>query len=245
MARKTVLELTQDILNTLDSDPVDSIADTLEADQIAKILRKVYYDMQEEYSFPGAKELINLESVSDSSRPNLLRIPQKAQRVLEWTYDKAPVHFISQEAFIHLCNQRNPDDTESFLLVPYSVGVNLTIDRRVNPQYWTSFDDEHIVTDSFNEEEDTTLQASKTLAWVQWEPHFQLTDSFVPVLPDNLEQLYYRTAEGEAYALFKQVVNPKLEQKESRLRIRAQRSKYRSQQEENNTMFRAPNYGRK
>jgi hypothetical protein len=73
---------------------------------------------------------------------------------------------------------------------------------------------------------------------------FTKESDFVVNLPQNLGSLLYRTAEGEAYAVYKQSVNPKLEQKERRLRIRAQRNKHRTQQFENNTMNGGPNYGR-
>jgi hypothetical protein len=75
---------------------------------------------------------------------------------------------------------------------------------------------------------DATLQQSKTQAFLEYGPTFTQADTFVPDLPANLEALFYRTVENTAYALFKQTVNPKLEVKERRLRVRAQRNKHKA-----------------
>ena len=42
MAKMTVLEMVQDILNDMDSDEVNSINDTIEAQQVANTVRTVY-----------------------------------------------------------------------------------------------------------------------------------------------------------------------------------------------------------
>jgi len=42
MAKMTVLEIVQDILNDIDGDEVNSIDDTLESEQVAQIVKSTY-----------------------------------------------------------------------------------------------------------------------------------------------------------------------------------------------------------
>jgi hypothetical protein len=254
MAR-TLLDIVQGILSKLDSDTVNSISDTVEADQIADIVKQTYYDIIDEYQLPGQRVISNLEGLSNLTKPNVLKIPDNTQALLTWQYDVrendqdalrySPVEYMQPSAFLKMVNQRDSADTDHYLVVEVATNVPIIVDITCGPRYWTSFDDVHIVTDNVNQQVDSTLQASKTQAWIERRAAFLKEDDFVVALPQNLESLLYRTAEGEAYAVFKQAVNPKLEQKERHLRIRAQRHKHRTQQTENNTIFGSPNYGRK
>lgn len=254
MAR-TLLDIVQGILSKIDSDAVSSIGDTVESDQIADLVRQTYLDIIDEYQLPGQRVIETLEGLSDINRPNMLKIPDDTQALLHWQYDirraptdpiqYSPVEYRMPTDFLRLTNLRNAGDTDTYKIVYVEPNVPVIVHKKTRPQYWTSFDDKHIVTDNYNESVDATLQSSKTQAWVEKRHIFVKEDTFVLNLPQNLESLLYRTAENEAYAVFKQTVNPKLEQKERRLRIRAQRNKHRTQQYENNLMNGAPNYGRK
>jgi hypothetical protein len=251
---QTLLDVVQGILSKLDSDAVNSISDTVESDQVADIVKQTYYDIIDEYQLPGQRVLTTLEGVSDPSRPNTLKIPENTQALLSWKYDTReadgdPLRYVelkykTPKDFLTTINYRNSNDTSTYSVVEVSPGVRMVVDIRSAPACWTSFDDETIVTDNVNLAVDATLQSSKTQAWLEKRWVFHKEDAFVITLPENLGSLLYRTAENEAYAVYKQVVNPKLEQKERRLRIRAQRNKHRTQQFENNTMNGAPNYGR-
>ena len=45
MAKLTVLEIVQNILSDLNSEEVNSISDTIEADQVAEIVKTTYLDL--------------------------------------------------------------------------------------------------------------------------------------------------------------------------------------------------------
>lgn len=253
MAR-TLLDIVQGILSTLDSDAVSSIGDTVEADQIADIVKKTYFDIIDEYQLPAQRVIGNLEALSDMAKPNVLKLPDDTQSLIQWQYDVRehpldpisyrPVDYVPPHEFLRMTNARDATE-DSNGIVYVSPDTPMIVVTDAPPQLWTSFDDKHIVTDAYDSGVDASLQASKTQAWMEKRWVFLKEDAFLMNLPQNLESLLYRTAENEAYALFKQVVNPKLEQKERRLRIRAQRNKHRTQQYENNFMNGAPNYGRK
>jgi hypothetical protein len=251
---KTLLEMTQDILSTLDSDTVNSISDTYEATQVSKIIRNVYLDIVTEYRLPSTHKLSYLESVSDVSKPTHLKIPSGAKKVIWWKYDTradtadqkqySEVVYLSPEEFVELCNSRNSLDTTENKVITLESNVSLVLCKTSRPTYYTSFDDEYIICDSYDSTVDTTLQQSKTQAFLDYGPTFSMTDNFTPILPENLQQLFFRTAENMCYQLFKQAVNPKLERKEHDLRIRAQRNKEKLTALDNKrgTM---PNYGRR
>jgi hypothetical protein len=251
---RTLLDIVQGILSTLDSDTVNSISDTVEADQVADIVKQCYFDIVDEYQLPGNRVITNLEGVSDVNRPNMLKIPDDTQSLIHWQYDGRilnsdplnylPVEYRPPDLFLEEVNRRDSLETTKYIVVYVQPNVPIITDFTTHPQRWTSFDDKYIVTDNFCLDVDASLQASKTQAWVEKRHIFEKTDEYIPTLPDNLQSILYRTAENMAYALNKQVVNPKLEQKEARLRIRTQRNKHRSQQTENNFMN-GVNYGRK
>ena len=54
----TLLEMVQDILNDIDSDPVNSIDDTEESVQIAQIIKTSYFALSTNRNWPHQKKLI-------------------------------------------------------------------------------------------------------------------------------------------------------------------------------------------
>jgi hypothetical protein len=240
---KTLLDIVQDILSTLDSDTVDSISDTWEATQIANIVKNVYMDIVSEYGLPCNQKLGYLEGLGDTTWPTHLRIPTDVRRVLWWKYNKKldtsdpsaynDVVYLDPKEFVEYCNSRDSTDSTS-QIIEVEGGVYLTVQNNKAPTYWTSFDNEYVICDSFDSAVDATLQQSKVQAYLEYGPTFSVVDTFVADLPDNLEQLFYRTCENTAYALFKQTLNPKLERKEHNLRIRAQRNKEKLDDKQNN-----------
>jgi hypothetical protein len=251
---RTLLDVVQGILSKLDSDTVNSISDTVEADQIADLVRQTYFDIIDEYQLPGQRQLCNLEALSTTAKPNMLKLPENTQSLIHWQYDVreadqdplryVEIDYMAPADFLRMTNQRNSLDTTNYQVVEVAVNVPIIVDITCGPRHWTTFDDNYIVTDNVNKQLEATLQASKTQALIEKRLPFTKADDFVFNLPQNLESLLYRTAENEAYAIYKQAVNPKLEQKEDRLRVRAQRNRHRTQQHENNTIFGSPNYGR-
>lgn len=234
---KTLLKIVQDVLSTCDSDTVDSIGATYEASQIATLAENIYYDIVNEYSLPTLRKFSFLEGVGDVDRPNLLKLPDNVRNVIWWKYDKRldtgdkkqynDVIYVEPIEFVNRCNQRDSLDTTRNQTIVFDSEISLVIGTDAAPAFWTTFDNKYVVTDSYDITIDATLQQSKTQAFVEYGPVFTVDDTFIPELPENLESLYYRSVENTAYTLFKQQSNPKLEQKERWLRIRAQRNKHR------------------
>ena len=71
----TLLEIVQDILNDMDSDPVNSINDTVEALQIAQTVKTTYNNIIDGRDWPWQYELFQFDALSSTAKPNYLKIP--------------------------------------------------------------------------------------------------------------------------------------------------------------------------
>jgi hypothetical protein len=67
--KKTLLEMTQDILNDMDSDEVNSISDTVEAQQVANIIKTCYNEMISNRDWPHLRKLVQLDSLQTLRSP--------------------------------------------------------------------------------------------------------------------------------------------------------------------------------
>lgn len=251
MAKSTLLDLVQDILGELNSDEVNSISDTTEATTVAGIIRRVYRDIVSEQDVPSKMDIVNLTGLSDTSRPNIMQIPENVSRILWIKYDNrvdvaadrayADIPYKDPLDFIAYVNARPDTDTTNYQVVQWSINMPLTIYKYAGPTCWTSFDDEYVVFDSFNIDVDSSLQASKSIAQVYKQPSLTLTDTAEVDLPENLESLLWHEAFNRASIALKSEQNPKNERNENRFRVRAQRNKWRQGRMKEDY----PSYGRK
>ncbi len=250
MAKPNLLEIVQDILTEISGDQVNSISDTQEATDVATIVKIVWNEMIDELELPSNKQLLALEGLADLAKPNYMRIPQGAA-LIEWIkYDTrvsltankeyTDIRFLVPHDFIEFCNSRPDTDTTNYQVVYDSTNLPLVIGKLDAPSYWTTFDDEYIVFDSYDSDVDTTLQSSKSMTSAFMRPVFTLEDTFTPDLPENMFSALRIHALNRCMADLRQSVNPKTERVESRLRVRQQRSKQRSRRKHNDW----PDYGR-
>lgn len=150
-----------------------------------------------------------------------------------------PVRFLPVKDFVDMVNLRNPDDDNivTMLYGPDNVSLRILNDRR--PTYWTSFDDEYVVFDSWNSEDETTITANKTQVFLTKEHDFVLDDTTVINLPSNLVQYLRATAEAK-YKSDNQVPDQRIERTERRQRVRAMRNKWRQGRQK----YEGPNFGK-
>src|SRR6056297_495991 len=85
--KKTLLELVQNILSDMDSQDVNSIGDTLEAQQVARIVESTYYNLITTTDIPEHYELIKLTAASDSTYPTHFSFPENVKRIDKLWYD--------------------------------------------------------------------------------------------------------------------------------------------------------------
>jgi hypothetical protein len=223
--KMSLLEMVQDILNDLDSDEVNSIDDTVEAQQIAQIIKTCYFEMMANRNWPHLRQLIQLEPSGDLSKPNYLRIPSLMKQMDIFRYDvrKAPednvelreVAFVYPDEFLRKISNRNSSNQNIKIVTDFS-GSSLLIQKDKAPEYWTTFDDQHLVTDSYNEFVDDTLKSSKTQCLAYIHPQWVRTNEAIPNLPSEAFPALLEEAKSTAFVNIKQMMNQKAEQKAAR-----------------------------
>lgn len=252
MPKQTLLEMTQNILSDMDSDEVNGIADTSEATQVATIIRTTYYDLIANRSIPEHRELFQFEGLSDSDKPTHLRYPATVTQ-LDWLkYDSrssstdtkinySMIKYLTPQNFLDILNSR--DSTASYVkTVASTSGVSLLVRNDANPTYWTSFDDDYVVCDSYDSDIDSTLQKSKTEGYGKIEPTFALADLTYPDMDVDLFPLLLSTSKAICFATLKQQNNQAASAASRSHIVRQQNNRHRLNKA-NNVIY--PNYGRK
>lgn len=251
MAQRTVLELVQGILSESNGDSVNSIADTIEATDVAYTLKQVYLEMVDQYSLPSTERLAALTALSDLALPNVMKIPDASWNIKWIKYDVredvaddkhyVDIQWMEPHAFIEMLASNPNTDTTNYQVILWTADVPFVINKYKAPNFWTSFDDKYIVFDSYDVDVDNTLQASKSMCLAETRPTFTESDAFVPELPENLENLLYIKALNRYTATRNRELNPKTNQQEDRMTVRAQRNKWRQGKQH----YTGPDYGRR
>ena len=208
--KKTLLEITIDVLNAIDGDEINSISDTVEALQIAGDIQTVYYDIIGRKDWQFLRALRPLGSVSDASKPTHLLVPEHTSKMEVLKYNKRKVvdgrnyykeiYFKYPDEFLTYVNSR--DNTASnYEEVTDVNGVKFTIRTDIHPSFFTSFDDKYIVMDSYDSSIEDTLQGQHTQALLFTHPVWEVKDTFVPEFPAEMFAMFI--AECMTYAIAK------------------------------------------
>lgn len=240
--------MVQETLSDLNSDPVNSINDTVEAMQVATIFKRTFLNIVNDRIWPSRKTLLKLTPSGDNSKPTHMRIEDEVTEI-EWVrYNVArvgedPVYrdipYVEPDLFIHRVMARDPSLPSVQMVTDHS-GVPLYIGNDDAPSYYTSFDDKHLVFDSFDATVDSTLQEHKTQVYGVKEPEWRMEDDFVPDMPSKFFPYLVNEAKSTASLKIKEVFSQKDEQASVRAKSWLSRNKNRI-----NGGTRYPDYGRK
>jgi hypothetical protein len=232
--KKTLLEMVSSILSDMDSEAVNSISDTVEAQQIASVIEDVYYNIIAARNIPEHQQLLKLTSLSSSVRPTHFQYPTNTRDIVDLSYNidvqggvnYQEIHFVEPLDFLKQMPYNNPDST---LVVPdATASTSLVIFKDRMPTYYTSFDDLHIVMNAYDSSVESILQASKTRAYGTVYPTFTIADSFTPDLDDTMLPYLLAEAKSTCFSLFKSGSDPKVEQAARRLKSYVQNDMYRT-----------------
>jgi hypothetical protein len=128
------------------------------------------------------------------------------------------VTILPSDQFIDMINGFSPSDTDVASYTFTETGENFTFyyknDRQ--PMYCCVLSNQFVLFDSFDMNQDNTLQASKTLVFGEIVPAFQLVDTFIPAIDDKQFPLLINEAKSTAWFELKQTTNPKAEQESKR-----------------------------
>ena len=241
--KRTLLEIVQSILNDMDSEAVNSISDTVEAAQIASVVEDTYYNIIAARDIPEHKQLLQIVSLSSSVRPTHFEYPSNTKEIEKLFYNVGTsgdswkeIRFVEPLEFL---NRMDSTATASVTVTDVAGGTPLYIRNDRMPSYYTSFDDKHMVLDSFDYNVETILSASKTRAYGTVYPTFSQTDNFQPDLDDTMLPYLLAESKSVCFSLFKSGVDQKVEQSARRLKSYVQNDMYRTKRDN-----KRPNYGR-
>lgn len=245
---ETLLEMTQEILSDMDGDNVNSIFDTEDAEQVARIIISTYQGMMSNSNWGHTHRGLTLEPRGSTDFPTHVKVPDNVKELGIVNYDTrktgvtrkqyTEVEFVPSDDFLRKTNNRNSDDTNTRVIVDDS-GIELLIKSNQAPSFYTTFNDVDIVFDSYDSTVDATIQESKIQAQGYIMPVLELVDSAVPDLPVDAYAALKSEAKSTAQLRLRQIQDPKAEQMSERQQRWLSRKSWKV-----NRKTRYPNYGR-
>lgn len=241
--KRTLLEIVQSILNDMDSEAVNSISDTVEAEQVASVVEDTYYNIISARDIPEHKQLLKLTSLSSTARPTHFKYPTNTKEIEKLFYNVGTsgdnwkeIRFIEPLDFL---NAMDSTGVSVQTVTDVAGGTSLYVRTDRSPSYYTSFDDDHIIMDAYDSSQGSILSANRTRAYGTVYPTFSQTDNFKPDLDDTMLTYLLAEAKSVCFSLFKSGSDPKIEQSARRLKSYVQNDMYKTK-----SRNKRPNYGR-
>jgi hypothetical protein len=158
------------------------------------------------------------------------------------------VNVIPVQEFLDIVTNLNPENTnvQAYDFVdnsnsyPGTFTLYYQTDRQ--PFYCTVLSDYYVLFDSVDTTVDSTLQASKTMAYGEVIPFWNNVDTFIPNIDEQTVPLLLNEAKSLAFYELKQTAHPKAEQEAKRQWSSVQRDKSKTDKPTYFEQF--PNYGR-
>ena len=251
----TLLEMTQDVLSSMDGDEVNSISDTVEASQVARVIRACYFDIVGD-NLPEHTTIYQLTASGDNTKPVLMTRPDDVHSLVLLKYDKATaddtdVRFerltpLTINDFFQMTHGLS-ESADNVATMTHDVeGSTFTFlyETGKGPTYYTAIDDHTFFFNSYDSEVDTTLQQSKTFCVGELEKTFDLLDTYEIDLDEGQHVWLLNEAKALAFAELKQLTHEKAEKTARRHRIKAMKQKSVLHDAMLNYQ-RLPNYGRR
>lgn len=254
----TLLELTQQILYSLDGDSVNSINDTEESIAVANIIKECYYDLVGQLDLPEHFDFFQLDATGTST-PTVMEKPDDVITIKWIKYDESTsdetdkkyrdIQYLPIEKFAEMVlslNSEDSDDVQQYAFETNSDTFYFKCKTNSAPSFFTTFDDGQIIFDSYNSEEDSNLQASKTWCYGVVNPTFTMSDTYTPDLDHRQFAALLNEAKAQCWNDLKQQANNRAENKARQNKIDSQKKKQNVGYPNNlNYYTDYPNYGRK
>lgn len=231
----TLLEMVQSILSDMDSEPVNSIDDSVEAQQVASVIKDTFFSIASSRLVPETDRLLKLTSLSDSTKPTHFRYPSNCKEIRCFEYDRREIKWVSPMTF--LSRMPDPDDAVAIEVLDPLSNVKLYVKKDQDPSFYTSFDDQYIICNSYDALDSTTLTEAKTRCWGTMLPVWESTDEFVTGLDDVLSPYLLSEAKSMCFELFKSGTSPKVEQAAKRLKSHVQNDLHKTRQPNKRNLY--------
>ena len=226
----TLIEIINDMLRATRSHPVSSWDDTDESRSCAYIVRRQIDNLLPKYNdVTKVNKIRELTPKSDLSFPTSFVIDVEIEDI-EWIKYKVDgkyriVTYCTPEDFLSRADMLDTTQTYATTVAINSVDVPIYNDR--DPKYWTSFNNSDILMDAYDSTVDSTLQQSKSQAYVREPFTFVFSNTFVIPLDRSMLATLKEECISSATVEFKGMVNPKAEYQARRGRILEAANQYK------------------
>lgn len=251
----TLLDLTQKVLSSMDSDQVNTISETTESQQVVDIIQTVYFDIVSIGELPRDDDLFQLVASGSSALPVTMTLPSTVADIRWIKYNNAtvdapsaiyqPVYPMALIDFIEMATgmDASASNVQSYTHTINGASFTLYCNNDRAPQYYTTTNDNTLLFDSYDNTVDTTLQSSKTMVFGQKVFSWSSIDTFVPPLDDKQMQRLLHESKALAFAELKQTPHLKAEKAAREIKIDQQTSKHKIPTQTDYDLI--PNLGRR
>ena len=228
--KSTLLQVVQSILSDMDSEDVNAIADSVEAQQVASVVEDTYFNIIAARSIPEHNKLIPLVSLSSTARPTHFTYPARTKQLMRVDYNigTASVPDYREIVYVEPLVFMDRMDQTAKKVTTVDQSVELFVGNDKDPSYYTSFNDNHIIMDAYDASVEANLASNKTRAFCAIYPTFSQTDSFAIDLDQTLMPLLLAESKSACMSLFKGGSDPKVEQAARRLKSYVQNDQYKT-----------------
>ena len=231
----------------MDSDEVDTIADTSEATQVAELLQDVYYELLNRQEWEFLKGPITLTAAGDVAKPTKFTVPSGLRHLHQVWYNideagglnRRELAFVEPDEFLR---RAGGSAAAGKLLVTEGSQIQFYVRTDRMPTYYTTFDDRTIYCDAYKESIETSLVSSKVSGLGVSLPAFEVADDFIPSLPENMVPLLQHTLNATAHLYFKQQASAP---DEARVRRQLAQARTRNSQVASRSSYYANSFGRR
>src|SRR5210317_1942394 len=207
MAKETLLSMVQDLLAEADGDEVNSISDTIESDQAARVIQTCFQNLVDGGDIKHHNTIIQLDATG-ASTPNVMTRNEGLYDIQWIQYNKKDtaggdqdyeeVYYLDPITFFDRTSRRTASDSD-VEEVTLDSGHAILVKNLQAPTYYTFIEDyDDIIFDAYDSDLETNLQSSKSLAYGTVKPSLTLSDASTPDLPKNL----FNQLKNEARALY-------------------------------------------
>jgi len=225
MAKLSILDMVQDILNDIDSDEVNSIDDTVEAAQVAQIVKSTYFAMMSNRNWPHLRRAVHLVPTTDLAQPTHMYVKESIKELVFINYDCRKtvddrssfkkMQWREPDEFLQIINAYN-EFNDNVDKVQDSSGIDLFIMNDRAPTVYTSFDDRTLVFNAYNSNREANLESTFIQAMAYVMPHWIPADDHIPDLPEEAFTALLEEAKSRAALKLRQAPDQKAEQEAGR-----------------------------
>lgn len=245
MPKRTLLQMVQEVSDGIDGDEISALGETVEADQLQKLVINVLEDLVTRQDWEFLKDkLVQLEDASTVISLNVPSTVSKLQTVQYIsTADSKPrsLHYIDPVRYMNIMQQATSGEAGTIDVVVN--GITLIARNNQDPRWWTILEDAVFV-DAFDSSRDTAgvvgIQ-SVTLATKYFDFSGNTVGTWVAPLPEKMFALWLQESIAEATFKQRQAEDPREERKARRQFVSQSRDEPVFRRDEG---FGAINYGR-